>query len=167
MKTGRHTDHSTCQTALPKRQCGTALIEFSVVSPLLFILLLGFSEMGRLLYQQNQLTKQVTTGTRFIARIPDAINKNDCSAGPGWGAAVSAAQNLVARTVNGEPVLPGLEPANVIFTVNAVNVSTPACVIRAEAGVDYVTLFGQSAMPFISLGPVLLNTSAEERFLGL
>lgn len=167
MKHSTHLDHSAHQTTLPGRQRGAAMIEFCIVAPLLFLLLFGFTELGRLLYQQNQLTKQVTTGARYIARIPDAINRSDCSAGPGWAAAVSTGQDLVARTVDGEPALPGLAPTDVTFTVTALNVSTPACVIRAEAEVNYITLFGDSPTPFVNIGPVVLNTSAEERYLGL
>lgn len=167
MKMSDAIDHKAHQSTLPERQRGIALIEFSIVSPLLFLLLFGFTEMGRLLYQQNQLTKQVTTGARFIARIPDAVNPADCSTGPDWAAAVSTAQNLVARSINGDPVLSGLSPGDVSFTVSALNVSTPACVIRAQAEVGYITLFGDSPTPFLNIGPVSLNTSAEERFLGL
>ncbi len=167
MKYRKHIDQNPRQVALPERQHGTALIEFSILSPLLFLLLFGFTEMGRLLYQQNQLTKQVTTGARYIARIPDAVNMTDCSTGPDWASAVSTAQNLVARSINGDPVLPGLEPGDVSFTVSALNVSTPACVIRAEAEAGYISLFGDSPTPFLNIGPAVLNTSAEERFLGL
>ncbi|MEX0739094.1 MAG: TadE/TadG family type IV pilus assembly protein [Pseudohongiella sp.] len=143
------------------------MIEFSILSPLLFLLLFGFTEMGRLLYQQNQLTKQVTTGARYIARIPDAVNTDDCSIGPGWADAVTSAQTLVAQSVNGDPVLPGLNPGDVSFTIIAPNVSTPACVIHVEVETGYITLFGDSSTPLFNIGPIMLNTSAEERFLGL
>jgi hypothetical protein len=167
MKQSNAIDHNAHPSTLPKQQRGTALIEFSILSPLLFLLLFGFTETGRLLYQQNQLTKQVTTGARYLARIPDAVNTGDCSIGPGWAAAVTSAQKLVAQSINGDPVLPGLAPSDVSFNVIALNVSTPACVIHAEADVDYITIFGDSPTPFLNLGPVVLNTSAEERFLGL
>lgn len=160
-------DHNARQSILPKRQQGTALIEFSILSPLLFLLLFGFTEMGRLLYQQNQLTKQITTGARYIARIPDAVDKTDCSTGPAWATAVSTAQIMVAQSIIGDAALPGLEPGDVTFTVSALNVSTPACVIRAEAQVGYISVFGESPAPFLNIGPALLNTSAEERYLGL
>lgn len=167
MKKSEPIDHKQHQSTLPKQQQGTALIEFSILSPLLFLLLFGFSEMGRLLYQQNQLTKQVTTGARYIARIPGAVNTDDCSAGPDWATAVETAQNLVARSINGDAALPGFDPTDVSFMVSALNVSTPACVIRAEAQVGYTTLFGDSPTPFLNIGPAVLNTSAEERYLGL
>lgn len=167
MNQNNATDLDALPSTLSKRQRGTALIEFSIISPLLFLLLFGFTETGRLLYQQNQLTKQVTTGARYIARIPDALNADDCSIGPGWAAAVSSAQKLVALSINGDPVLPGLAPGDVRFTVIALNVSTPACVIHAEVEAGYITIFGDSPTPFFNIGPVVLNTSAEERFLGL
>lgn len=167
MKQNDATDLKAHQSTLPKGQRGTALIEFCIISPLLFLLLFGFTETGRLLYQQNQLTKQVTTGARYIARIPDALNAEDCSIGPGWAAAVASAQQLVTQTINGDPVLPGLTPGDVSFTVIALNVSTPACVIHAEVETGYITIFGDSPTPFFNIGPAVLNTSAEERFLGL
>lgn len=167
MKTMNVGDNSARQSMLSKRQQGTALIEFSILSPLLFLLLFGFTEVGRLLYQQNQLTKQITTGARYIARIPDAVNIADCSTGPAWAAAVSTAQTLVAQLTNGDAALPDLDPGDVRFTASALNVSTPACVIRAEAEVGYVTIFGNSPTPFVNIGSALLNSSAEERYLGL
>jgi hypothetical protein len=167
MKQNNATKLNAHQSTLPKWQQGTALVEFCIVSPLLFLLLFGFTETGRLLYQQNQLTKQVTTGARYIARIPDALNADDCSIGPGWTTAVSNAKKLVTQSINGEPVLPGLDPDDVTFTVIAINVSIPSCVIHAEVETGYITILGNSPTPFLNIGPVVLNTSTEERFLGL
>jgi Flp pilus assembly protein TadG len=147
---------------------GAALVEFSIISPLLFVLMFGFAEMGRLLYQQNQLTKQVTTGARYIARIPNAVNPANCNTGAGWANATATASNLISQSVSGETVLPGLDAAGAItFSVASSAVGTNACVIRVEAAVDYRTMFGASPVPFLNIGPVVLNTSAEERFIGL
>jgi hypothetical protein len=157
------------QTLVPLRHArGAALVEFTVVAPLLFTLMFGFTEIGRLLYQQNQLTKQVTTGARYIARVPNAVNPVTCSTGAGWASATATARNLIAQSSDGSTVLAGLNAGGAItFSVSSVNVGTQACVIRVEAAVGYNGMFGESPIPFLNTGQITLNTSAEERFIGL
>lgn len=143
-------------------------MEFTVVSPLLFMLLFGFSEMGRLLFQQNQLTKQVIAGTRYLARIPNAVNTVACTSGSSWAGATATAQNLIALDLDGNAVLEGLDAEGaIVFSVESVNVGTSACVIRVDVEVSYITLFGDSPVPFLNPGPIILNSSAEERYIGL
>ena len=168
MKPAGMNRHACKRPVPPRRFRGAALVEFTVVTPLLFTLMFGFSEMGRLLYQQNQLTKQVITGARYLARIPNAVNRVNCSAGSDWGTATAMAQNLIAKTSGGDVVLSGLDAEDAVtFSVEAVNVGTTACVIRVDAQISYVTMFGESPVPFLNLGPITLNSSAEERFIGL
>ena len=50
--------------AKPPRRRGAALVEFAVVSPLLFVLILGLIEFGRLMMVQQVLTNGAREGAR-------------------------------------------------------------------------------------------------------
>ena len=51
----------------PKSQRGVALVEFTLVAPLLLLLLLAFGEFGRMLYQYNVLLQASRDAGRFVA----------------------------------------------------------------------------------------------------
>ena len=51
----------------PKRQQGLALVEFTLVLPVLLLLLLAFGEFGRMLYQYNVLLQASRDADRFVA----------------------------------------------------------------------------------------------------
>ena len=50
-----------------QRQQGLALVEFTLVLPLLLLLLLAFGEFGRMLYQYNVLLQASRDADRFVA----------------------------------------------------------------------------------------------------
>ena len=51
----------------PQRQQGMAMVEFTLVLPVLLLLLLGFGEFGRMLYQYNVLLQASRDADRFVA----------------------------------------------------------------------------------------------------
>ncbi|EJM72032.1 TadE-like protein [Pseudomonas sp. GM49] len=51
----------------PQRQQGLALVEFTLVLPVLLLLLLAFGEFGRMLYQYNVLLQASRDADRFVA----------------------------------------------------------------------------------------------------
>ncbi|WP_260963302.1 TadE/TadG family type IV pilus assembly protein [Pseudomonas citri] len=51
----------------PKSQRGVALVEFTLVAPVLLLLLLAFGEFGRMLYQYNVLLQASRDADRFVA----------------------------------------------------------------------------------------------------
>ncbi|MGQ0443776.1 MAG: TadE/TadG family type IV pilus assembly protein [Beijerinckiaceae bacterium] len=50
-----------------RTQKGVAIVEFTIVLPLLLLLMLAIAEFGRALYQYNALTKAVRDGARFMS----------------------------------------------------------------------------------------------------
>ena len=50
-----------------KRQQGLAMVEFTLVLPVLLLLLLAFGEFGRMLYQYNVLLQASRDADRFVA----------------------------------------------------------------------------------------------------
>ncbi|MBI3906997.1 TadE/TadG family type IV pilus assembly protein [Pseudomonas sp. GL-RE-26] len=51
----------------PQRQQGLAIVEFTLVLPVLLLLLLAFGEFGRMLYQYNILLQASRDADRFVA----------------------------------------------------------------------------------------------------
>ncbi|MEK1844976.1 TadE/TadG family type IV pilus assembly protein [Pseudomonas sp. NPDC086112] len=98
----------------PQRQQGLALVEFTLVLPLLLLLLLAFGEFGRMLYQYNVLLQASRDADRFVAS-------------QAWNStlgAVSLSSTLQTQTKNvavygvpantGTAVVSGLTTANVV-----------------------------------------------------
>ena len=94
-------------------QQGVALVEFTLVLPLLLLLLLAFGEFGRMLYQYNVLLQASRDADRFVAS-------------QAWNAtlgAVALGSTLLTQTKNvavygvpsatGTAVVSGLTTANV------------------------------------------------------
>ncbi len=152
---------------LLEKQAGTAMVEFAFILPLVILLVFGFIEFGRMLYQQNVLTKALATGSRFVSRSPEALTVN-CAPGPAWAGVTDRASELVMFAAPGEPRLPGLnDPGAVTFTsaAQALGGGT-ACVIQGVARTQFAGLFGARLVPFMDAGAIVLSASDEERYIG-
>ncbi len=144
--------------------------------PLLIIVLFGFVELGRALLQANTLTQAVTTGVRYLSRVPNAVTAQPhCDPGATWGAAVAQAELLIENTNAGagSVILPGLNSAGAITFSRRPELlglggatEVRACVVRVEASAQFVPLSGNSLVPFFQVGPIILNAQAEERYIG-
>lgn len=64
-----------------KSEDGAAMVEMTIVSSLLFALVLGFVDFGYAFYQWNAATKAVQIGAR-LASISNAVATNLATAGP-------------------------------------------------------------------------------------
>jgi Flp pilus assembly protein TadG len=97
----------------PHAQRGVALVEFTLVLPLLLLLLLAFGEFGRMLFQYNVLLQASRDAGRFVAS-------------QAWNSTlgtISLNSTLATQTKNlavygvpsatGSAVVSGLTPANV------------------------------------------------------
>lgn len=152
---------------------GAAMVEFAIVALLLITLVLGFTELGRALYQHDTLNEALAVGPRYLARAPGIVSidsgANSCSWSGAYNAAHTIAKNLVVygETVAGTPVLAGFTPADITIdppeysAVGAGTTTINACVIHVEAAVDFNSLFG-GLIPV----PVTLKAAAEERYIG-
>jgi Flp pilus assembly protein TadG len=98
----------------PQRQQGLAMVEFTLVLPVMLLLLLAFCEFGRLLYQYNILLQASRDANRFVAS-----NAWNSTIG-----AVALSSTLQTQTKNvavygvpantGTAVLSGLTTGNVV-----------------------------------------------------
>ena len=97
-----------------QRQQGLAKVEFTLIMPVLLLLLLGFGEFGRMLYQYNLLLQASRDADRFVAS-----QAWDSTLG-----AVSLSNTLLTQTKNvavygvpantGTAVVSGLTTGNVV-----------------------------------------------------
>ena len=118
------------------RQTGIATVEFAIVLPLLVILLLGVTEIGRAMIRYNALTKAAQEGARYAAAY----------ALLGSTGAVNVDAQLLTEVRNvvvfgniaggGRPVLGGLQTAQ----VNVVDLGGDQ--VRVDVTYPYQPLIG-------------------------
>jgi TadE-like protein len=162
MRTGKMTTRHTGR----ERQRGLAAMEFAIALPLMILLALAVTELGRGLYQYNTLTKAVRDGARYLSNV---------AVGP--LGIVDIAPHLT-DTINivvygdidgGTSVLPNFTPADV--TVSTVAVPLPGGGIspnhvRVSATYTFTPLFPALSTLGYSMLPAM-TASTVERALAL
>jgi Flp pilus assembly protein TadG len=130
---------------MSKTQRGVAMVEFAIILPVMLLLMLGVTEIGRLLIRYNALTKHVHEGARYAAS--QVLNGTT-------GTVVIDAQietevrNLVVYgniAGTGNAYLENLAPNQITL------VSDAPQEIRVDAVYPYQPLIGP-AFPFFGLG---------------
>lgn len=119
-------------------------MEFALVLPLLLVLMLAATELGRVLYQYNTLTKMVFDGARYLA--------DNSLAGSTGVIDVTSAVNAAARNLvvygntggSGSPLLSGMSAADVTVTV------VDATHVRVSAQFQYTPLL--EVLPMFGYG---------------
>lgn len=136
------------------RQRGVAIIEFTIVLPILLVLMLVVAELGRAFLQFNTLTRAVRDSARYVSA--NALNGASQTIDVATTAAVySEAQALVVYghvANSGSALLPGLVPGNV-------SISNPAGTndITVTVTYNYQPMLG-AVLPGLFLGPDLAVT---------
>ncbi len=110
------------------RQKGVAIIELTIVLPLVLFIMIAVAELGRAFMHYNGLTKAVRDGARYVAAnaIQGSTGTVDLAAKP---QVVTAAQNLVVHgniLGNGTPLLPVVAPTVTVTDEGAGNISVLA-----------------------------------------
>jgi Flp pilus assembly protein TadG len=75
--------------AVIRRENGSAMVEFAIIAPLLFVLIFGIIDFGRALFLMNNLTAAVREGARLAAVQSD----------PTTAASQTAVQNAVTAYI--------------------------------------------------------------------
>jgi hypothetical protein len=114
-----------------RRQHGIAMVELVIVTPILLLLLLGVTEMGRALFQYNTLSKAVRDSARYYST--EVFSGNN----------IIGAKNLVkyGQTGVGTPLLPG-----------AYTIPDPVTMIDATG--TYVTVTASYSFTFLPGNPL-------------
>ncbi len=135
---------------------GVAVIELALVLPLLLLLSLLTTEMGRAFYHYGVLTQSVREGVRHLSRQL-----------PGQG--VATARNLVVYgnpEGTGAPVLPGLAAVQVESSWQFVGAAPPMQVVTLRvSGYQFNslvgTVWGVQTLGSLSFGEISASMRAE------
>ena len=122
-----------------QRQKGLAIVEVTIVLPLLFLLALAAAEFGRMIEQYNVLTKQLQDGARYLSAraVVGSTGIIDLS-NPLVSQAVAETQNLVVYgyiSANGQPLLKDMTTDDITFP------ATVAGHIHVQAEYQYLPVF--------------------------
>jgi Flp pilus assembly protein TadG len=151
---------------LGRDRSGAALVEFTLVAPILIGLMCGMAEFGQALRQYQIMQKGVRDAARYLSRAPA---NPPCTgvADANWATYVAQAQDLAVygRTTTGSPLFNGwADPATVA-------IPDPPCVANPRpcgAPLPKITDTATAAYPdlgmlsFLGLGPLTLTVSHEE-----
>lgn len=135
--------------AARRKQRGLAIVEFTIVVPVLLLMFIATAELGKLLYDYNTLTKAQRNGVRFLAsHVRTGETSNITSSTSVEYSYVAPAANLVVYgdiTGSGTPLLPGLSTDDVTFDAPNGNE------IRVTVAYDYTPMVFTS-LPMFGLG---------------
>jgi Flp pilus assembly protein TadG len=146
---------------------GAALVEFSLVAPMLIFLMCGLAEFASVMRQYHIMEKGVRDAGRYLARVP----MTGCALD---GGAVTQAQNLAltGRTASGSNLLPGWSnPATVTVAVaQCFNNSSGTYRGRADMPVIEVTADAPYAdlglLSLIGVDDIDLEVSHQQLWIG-
>jgi len=138
---------------LVRSERGTAVVEFALIAPLLFLLIFGIIDFGRALDYYNQLTQIAGQGARAAA-----VNRNPD------GTALSSAnkfsiQQQLANVYTKQPELKNSADYFVCITQVPQNVGDPVTV-KASFKFNFIPLVGTVAG---ALGGLTLNATETQR----
>jgi len=129
-----------------KIACGLAVVEFTILLPILLLMMLAVAELGRAFYQYTQLEKIARDTVRFVSEAASA----------GTTGTVNLTETLISQAKslalnggdNNSGFLPGLEDTDVIISQLA------GSYILVEISYDFQPmLFGSSlTLPTFGLG---------------
>ncbi|WP_395670239.1 TadE/TadG family type IV pilus assembly protein [Phenylobacterium sp.] len=151
-------------TRLGKDQRGAALVEFSLLAPLLISLACGLAEFGQALRQYTVMQKGARDAAHYLARAPS----NPCPApDAAWTANVTAAKALA---INGS--VGGTTPRFKGWTQAAtITVPAPQCLPNPRLnGADLPRITVTIAAPYADIGmlrsfsltPITITVSSQE-----
>lgn len=135
--------------ALRRDQRGTALVEFALIAPLLFLLLFGIIDFGRALDYYNQVTQLAGQAARAAA-----VNRNPD------GTAITSGSSLQSQIVSLYTAQPELKKGIVVcITQVPQNVGDPVTV-KVSYQFHFLPLIGAAGS---ALGGLNLSSTETER----
>ncbi|MPY75139.1 MAG: hypothetical protein GEU87_12845 [Alphaproteobacteria bacterium] len=146
-----HLDAYNRLAALRKNRTGAAIVEMTIMAPVLISLALGVVEFGRALHHHHVINKAMRDAARFLARVPV-----DCPTGPGTGSVTNSADIDTAKNLalNGAPtggtpkVSYWTDPASISVQVDCRD--NALGVYRGPAGIPIITV--TATVPYQDLG---------------
>jgi hypothetical protein len=148
-----------------RRDCrGTAVVETTIVLPVILLLLFCLIEAGWALHHQHVLAKTVRDAARYLARVPLA-----CPAGgdPNWATARTNAQHLAmtGQLTGGTALVRG-------WTEASFSVADPVCLNWSGRAVQMITVSANvphqdlGLLGYFGLGPMNLAAANQQVHIG-
>jgi Flp pilus assembly protein TadG len=97
---------------------GQALVEMAIILPLLFLLVLGIFEFGRLMYTQNTLTHAARAGARTAVVTPNLAPDTSYTG-------CSSTAPVVQSTCQGLATIKDINSINILVQVYSPGATTP------------------------------------------
>jgi Flp pilus assembly protein TadG len=148
-------EHSLRSVERHGAERGLAMVEFTIVLPVVLLVLMATAELGRALYQYNTLQKSVRDAVRYVAdhAFPAGTAGGEATIS---GTVETAAKNLVmfgSMTDTGTPpVVDDLGPDDVDVQAVTVGAEAVPLHVRVTATYDYAGIFG-AVLPTFGFGP--------------
>jgi Flp pilus assembly protein TadG len=160
-----------------REERGAAIVEMTLVTPLMISLAAGVFEFGNLIHQKLLIEAGLRDGARYGARCNSQMYTDFGLAAP--NCAINA-ENLAvfgnvagtgnARVTNWGAANVTIDIANAADCRDAVvggvaqyrSVTPSVCIVRATSTFNYQ---GVALLAFLGLGPITLNSSHEERLI--
>lgn len=147
---------------------GAAMVEYTLVAPLIIVLGLGAGEFGRALQHHHIFNKAARDSARYLARVPAS-----CTGGIADPAHVTTAKNLAITgyAAGGTPVLSyWTDPNTVTVTVGCYDNTAETFrgqskipLIKVSIQVTYVDI---GFLNLLGAGAITFNVSHEELHVG-
>ena len=156
------------QQRSPSKAKGLAVVELTILLPILLLLLMATAELGRLLFTYNTLTKQLENGARFLSQQSysgEANNKGDATKIAALRQMVVYGHVDASRTATGQAIVPGLSADDVTVKLHAGENQY----FQVDINYNYQPMFAQTLSSF-GLGndinmAIPLNTSVVMRVI--
>ncbi len=128
-----------------KNRKGAALVEFTLVAPLLIMLMCGVAEFANAMRQYHIMEKGVRDAGRYLARVP----MTGCTIP---GASTTAARNLAitGRTSSGTPLLSSWTDPNTVSVSLAVCYNNGTSTYRGRSVIPIIDV--TATAPYVDLG---------------
>jgi Flp pilus assembly protein TadG len=135
--------------AFRRDERGTALVEFALIAPLLFLLLFGIIDFGRALDYYNQVTQLAGQGARAAA-----VNRNPD------GTAITGGSSLQSQLVNTYTAQPQLKNGETVCITQVPTKVGDPVTVKVSYNFQFLPLIGAAAN---ALGGLTLSATQTER----
>jgi Flp pilus assembly protein TadG len=154
-------------TRFGRARSGAALVEFTLVAPLLLLLMCGMAEFANALRQYHIMEKGVRDAGRYLARAP----MTGCTVN---GDATTTAQNLAltGRASGGSYLLPTWDDLASVTVTVAECFDNSASAYRGRAEIPIIEVSASAAyvdlglLSIIGLGDINLEVSHQQYWVG-
>ena len=146
-----------------KNDSGAALVEFTILLPMLLLVFAVIIEGGRLMWSYQTVNAGVRDATRYLARVAPA---DICTSGGSVAGYTTALETIVRESVDGDSLFPsGITVTSVTPTLSCVAGTyrvSPAPVVQVRAALT-VTFPFASVFSFAGQSLTTINTSVTDQ----